>query len=61
MKTNRPQKIIIAREIGRDSYEVEGKILTKAEVEKLCALMPDSQLIWVKYCTKKKPCEIENE
>ena len=55
------QKIIIAREIRRDSYEVEGKILTKAEVDMLCAIMPDRQLFWIKYFTKKKPWEIENE
>jgi hypothetical protein len=55
--TNRPQKIIVAKEIGQDSFSVDGKILTKSEVDLLCALMPDSQLVWVKYFTKKKPWE----
>jgi hypothetical protein len=59
--TSIPQKTIIAREIGRDSFSVDGKILTKSEVEMLCALMPDSQLVWVKYFTKKKPWEVGNE
>jgi hypothetical protein len=53
--------MIVANEIWQDSFSVDGKILTKAEVEMLCALMPDSQLVWVKYFTKKKPWEVGNE
>lgn len=51
------QKIIFASEVGADQFEVEGKTLTKSEVEKLHKLMKGSQLIFFMHYTKKKPWE----
>jgi hypothetical protein len=57
MKKTTKSRWIIAEEIGQDSYSVEGKILSKSEVELLYSLMPGSSLVWLKYFTKKKPWE----
>jgi len=50
------QKVIFASEVGADQFEVEGKTLTKAQVEKLHKLMK-GHLVWFTYATIKKPWE----
>jgi hypothetical protein len=53
------QKVIIAEEVGHDKFSVDGKTLTKAQVELLHKIMPGSQLVWLVHYTKKKPWEIK--
>lgn len=52
MKQTTKSPWIIAKEIGQDLYLVEGKKLSKSEVELLYSLMPGSSLVWIKYFTK---------
>jgi hypothetical protein len=51
--------MIVAKEIGQDAFSVNGKTLTKSEVELLYKLMPGSQLVWIKYFTKRSLWEIK--